>query len=104
MKRREEGTEGLRAVGRNRVKISSKVLGGQVEEEKDMGERCMEKTPAGTELRQDQAMLRREKRAMKGSVGKGYSSEMDEERAEAAKIKDEVGEKQRIGKGRKDGK
>lgn len=41
---------------------------------------------------------------MKGRVGKGHSWEMDEERAEAAKIKDEVGEKQRIGKGRKDGK
>lgn len=35
MKRREEGTEGQRAVGRNRVKISSEVSGGQVEEEKD---------------------------------------------------------------------
>lgn len=38
MKRREEGTEGKKAVGRNRVKISSKVSGGQMEEEKETGE------------------------------------------------------------------
>lgn len=86
MKRREEGTEGQRAVGRNRVKISSKVSAGQVEEEKETGERCMEKTPAGTEI-QDKTMLRREKQAMKGRVGKGHSWEMNEERVEAAKIK-----------------
>lgn len=47
----------------------------------------MEKTPAGTEIRQDKTMLRREKQAMKGRVGKGHSWEMDEERGEATKIR-----------------
>lgn len=91
-------------MGRNEVKVKSKVRGGQRQEEKETEDGCVERTPAGTGTRQDKAILGREKKAMRRGLARATPGNwMKREWRHRTLDTDRVGGKQRLEKGWKDG-